>query len=161
MGKLVNQQIIAKVIEREGGERLVNDPDDPGGLTKWGISKRAHPDEDIANLTLDDAIRIYQDKYWKPSKVSKLPYELQDLYFDMVVNVGQSRAVKVLQQACNHKGSKLVIDGRLGPNTIKASKVLEKERLKAFRVMYYAKICINNKKLLKYYYGWFRRTIEV
>ena len=71
MGKLVNQQIIAKVIEREGGERLVNDPDDPGGLTKWGISKRAHPDEDIANLTLDDAIRIYQDKYWKPSKVSK------------------------------------------------------------------------------------------
>ena len=124
MGKLVNQQIIAKVIEREGGERLVNDPDDPGGLTKWGISKRAHPDEDIANLTLDDAIRIYQDKYWKPSKVSKLPYELQDLYFDMVVNVGQSRAVKVLQQACNHKGSKLVIDGRIGPNTLKASKVL-------------------------------------
>lgn len=162
MKKLVNKQIITKVIEREGGERLVNDPDDPGGLTKWGISKRANPDEDIENLTLDDAIRIYLEKYWIPSRASELPNQLQDLYFDMVVNLGQRNAVKVLQKASNHnKSKKIIVDGRIGPNTLNAAQKVEKDRLKAFRVMYYAKICINNKKLLKYYYGWFRRTIEI
>jgi len=161
MEKLTNYEMISNVIDREGGERLVNDPDDPGGLTKWGISKKAHPDEDIANLTLDDAIRIYLDDYWKPSRASDLPYHLQDLYFDMVVNMGQHKGVKVLQEACNHKKSKLVVDGRIGPNTLRAAQSLEKDRLKAFRVMHYVKLCIANKRLMKYYYGWFRRTMEV
>jgi lysozyme family protein len=161
MGKLTNYEIIAHVIEREGGERLVNDPDDPGGVTKWGISKKAHPNEDIPNLTLDDAVRIYMDDYWKPSKASKLPVSLQDVYFDMVVNMGQHRGVKVLQEACNHKKANLVVDGRIGPKTIKASQSLEKDRLKAFRIMHYVKLCITNKKLMKYYYGWFRRTVEI
>ena len=155
------RKIIDHVIEREGGERLVNDPDDPGGLTKWGISKKSHPEKDIANLTKKDAITIYLKEYWIPSKAEHLPNELQDDYFDMVVNLGQRKAVKVLQEACNHKKAKLVVDGLIGKKTLKASQLLEKNRLKAFRVMHYSKICINNKKLMKYFYGWFRRTLEI
>ena len=159
----MNSQIIKEVLRREGGAKLTKDPDDPGGTTKYGISKRANPDVDIENLTEDEAVIIYLEKYWKPSKASNLPESLQDMYFDMVVNFGQRRAVKILQEACNHKnkGKKLVVDGRIGPNTLKASKSLEKDRLLAFRIFHYAKICINNNTLMKYYYGWVRRTIEI
>ena len=44
-------EIIEVVLHHEGG--YVNDPDDPGGETNFGIAKRSHPDVDIANLTKD------------------------------------------------------------------------------------------------------------
>ena len=159
----MNSQIIKEVLRREGGAKLTKDPDDPGGVTKYGISKRSNPDVDIENLTEDEAVIIYLEKYWKPSKASSLPESLQDMYFDMVVNFGQRRAVKILQEACNHKnkGKDLVVDGRIGPNTLRASKSLEKDRLLAFRIFHYARICMKNKTLMKYYYGWVRRTIEI
>ena len=159
----MNSQIIKEVLRREGGAKLTKDPDDPGGVTKYGISKRSNPDVDVENLTEDEAVIIYLEKYWRPSKASSLPESLQDMYFDMVVNFGQRRAVKILQEACNHKnkGKDLVVDGRIGPNTLRASKSLEKDRLLAFRIFHYARICMKNKTLMKYYYGWVRRTIEI
>ena len=68
-----------------------------------------------------------------------------------------------MQEACNHKakGSKLVVDGRIGPNTLKAARTLEKDRLLAFRVLHYSKIVMKRKNLMKYYYGWIRRAISV
>ena len=159
----MNSEIIKSVLHREGGAKITRDPDDPGGLTKFGISKRSNPDVDIENLSEDDAVLIYLEKYWKPSRASELPESLQDMYFDMVVNFGQSRAVKILQEACNHKakGGKLVVDGRIGPNTLKAARTLEKDRLLAFRVLHYSKIVMKRKNLMKYYYGWIRRAISV
>ena len=119
---MVNSEIIKNVLRREGGDKITRDPDDPGGLTKFGISKRSNPDVDIENLTEDDAVLIYLEKYWKPSRASELPFQLQDMYFDMVVNFGQRRAVRILQEACNSKSKSngLVVDGRIGPNTLKA-----------------------------------------
>tara|TARA_R100000656_G_scaffold89970_1_gene65556 strand:+ start:1188 stop:1667 length:480 start_codon:yes stop_codon:yes gene_type:complete len=159
----MNSEIIKSVLHREGGAKITRDPDDPGGLTKFGISKRANPDVDIENLSEDDAVLIYLEKYWKPSRASELPKQLQDMYFDMVVNFGQGRAVKILQEACNHKakGSKLVVDGRIGPNTLKAARTLEKDRLLAFRILHYSRIVMKRKNLMKYYYGWIRRAISV
>ena len=81
---------IKKVVEREGG--YVNDPDDPGGETKYGISKKAYPKVDIKHLTLDDAVEIYKNDYWLPAKVEQLPEGLQGQYFDMVVNQGKVKA---------------------------------------------------------------------
>ncbi len=154
-------QEIKHVLKREGG--YVNDPDDPGGETKYGISKRSHPDVDIVALTPETAAEIYKDHYWIPSKVERLPDKLQSIYFDMVVNQGQSRAVKILQQAANgkRKKDKIAVDGKIGPNTIKACATLGPERLKAYRVMHYAKLVMNKPTLEKYYYGWFRRAMEV
>ena len=85
-----------------------------------------------------------------------------DMYFDMCVNFGQFKAVKIVQEAVNHKSKNtLKVDGRIGPKTLAAVQNLELNRLKSFRVMHYAKICMANKKLMKYYYGWFRRTMHI
>jgi|TARA_A100001037_G_scaffold53095_1_gene45191 lysozyme family protein len=154
-------KIIARVIEREGGERLTNDPDDPGGITKWGISQVHNPSLDVPNLTLQEAVEVYRTSYWKKSKAYSLPDRLQEIYFDMVVNMGRKRAVMILQKACNHKGSKLAVDGGLGKLTLSACKKLEPHRLTAFRCLYYAELVTRKPTLMKYYYGWFRRSIEV
>ena len=114
-------QIVQEVLRHEGG--YVNDPLDSGGETKYGISKRAHSDVDIKNLTVEDACAIYREDYWKPCKAEKLPEELREPYFLFVVNAGQGKAVKVLQRACNGKNSKdeqIKVDGRIGRMTIGA-----------------------------------------
>jgi len=75
----------ALVVGLEGG--YVNDPKDPGGETKYGISKRANPDEDIKNLTLDRAKQIYRMKYW-PSGADSWPWAEALLCFDAAVHGG-------------------------------------------------------------------------
>jgi len=83
------------VLEKEGG--YVNDPDDPGGETKWGIAKRFHPDEDIKNLTPERAAEIYFDEYWVPAGCDVLPNPLCIVVFDTAVNMGVSQAVAYLK----------------------------------------------------------------
>ena len=128
--------IIEVVLHHEGG--YVNDPKDPGGETNFGIAKRSHPDVDIKNLTKDGAKEIYKEVYWDKNKVESLPEDLRHIYFDMCVNQGKGRAVKILQQAANAKGAGLKVDGGLGPKTIGAMKGVELQRVRAYRVKYYA-----------------------
>tara|TARA_R100001244_G_C5161867_1_gene131075 strand:- start:16 stop:492 length:477 start_codon:yes stop_codon:yes gene_type:complete len=152
------ESIISAVLEHEGG--YVNDPDDPGGETKYGISKKTFPDVDIKSLTVEQAIDIYKKEYWKPSKVEMLPDRLWSIYFDMAVNMGIKRACEILQKACNHKNRfRIKVDGRLGRNTANAAKGLEPERLQSFRVKYYADLVNRKPKLEKYWYGWYKRAI--
>ena len=153
-------EIIEDVIEKEGG--YVNDTDDPGGETKYGISKKAFPKEDIKNLTIVRAKDIYYNKYWKPSKAYLLSDELQHIYFDMCVNFGIIGAGKVLQRAINGKyKAGLELDGRVGPKTLKAVKNLEADRLRAYRVLKFAEIVVKKPKQEKYWFGWFRRALDV
>ena len=108
--------IIEKVLQHEGG--YVNDPNDLGGETKYGITKRFYPDLDIKNLTKDKAKEIYYEDYWLKNKVDKMPLHLQYIYFDMCINMGKRTAVKILQGSCIGKGKKIALDGGLGPNTM-------------------------------------------
>ena len=159
---LVNfDDIIEVVLHHEGG--YVNDPKDPGGETNFGIAKRSHPDVDIANLTKEGAKEIYKEVYWDGNKVEELPEELRHIYFDMCVNQGKGRAVKILQQAVNAKGGDLKVDGGLGPMTLKAilKSNLELDRVRAYRVKYYADLVTRKPDLEKFYFGWFRRALEV
>jgi lysozyme family protein len=153
-------EVIKLVLKNEGG--YVNDPNyDKGGETKYGISKRAHPEVDIKNLTIDGALDIYRRLYWNPSKAEKLMPELRYQYFDFVVNAGQGNAVKVLQKACNGKlkqSEKIAVDGRIGRMTIGASEKLEESRLKAYKLLYYANIVLKNPMQEKFWYGWYRRV---
>ena len=152
-------EAIEIVLKHEGG--YVNDPDDPGGETNYGISKRSFPKYDIKNLTEEDAKDIYKRHYWDVSKAQKLKDELRLDYFDMCVNMGQRTAVKCLQKATNNApGTKIAVDGRIGPNTIKESKRVSANRLRSFRVLYYAKLIMKKPTLEKYYYGWFKRSLQ-
>ena len=99
------------VLEAEGGYH--NDPRDPGGETNFGISKRAYPDLDIANLTRAQARQIYQRDYWRAAHCHQLPPELAVVHFDCAVNQGARTAAHLLQRALNVR-----MDGIIGPVTL-------------------------------------------
>jgi len=152
--------IIEKVLEHEGG--YVNDETDRGGETKYGISKRAYPDEDIKELTIERAKELYKRDYWDRFRVSNLPNRLRHIYVDMCINMGGGRATKILQEACNSKNAnKIDVDGGIGPATIKASANVEPFRLRAYRVMFYAELVMKKPEQEKFWVGWFKRSCEV
>ena len=95
------------------GKAYVNDPNDPGGETKFGISKRAYPGEGIATLTEQRARFLYFRDYWKPLRCDVLPPALRFPMFDFGVNSGNRKAIKTLQSLL-----KTAVDGDLGPHTL-------------------------------------------
>jgi lysozyme family protein len=101
------------LIGHEGG--LVNHPRDPGGVTKYGISQRAYPGEDIPGMTLERAKQIYQRDYWGPAGCDAVPDGVKFSLFDMAVNSGVKPAIKCLQRAVG-----VTDDGVLGPLTLQA-----------------------------------------
>ena len=83
-----------------GHERgYVNDPNDPGGETNWGISKRSYPDLDIAALTREDAKAIYLKDFWLPVQGESLPASIAYQLFDFAVNSGIDTAIRYFQRA--------------------------------------------------------------
>lgn len=105
------------------------DPDDSGGETKWGISKAAHPNENIKALTYNDALRIYQVQYWNPLydyiEDKRIAFKL----YDMGVLIGRKTAIRKLQRILS-KYVTLKADGIFGHMTLTAvSSVVDKDRL--------------------------------
>jgi lysozyme family protein len=104
------------VLKSEGG--WVNNPQDPGGETNLGVTKRVweeyvgHPVESLKNLTKDDVAPLYELKYWRPCYGEVLPRGLDFIVFSMAVNAGTGRAVKLLQSTIG-----CVPDGVIGPRT--------------------------------------------
>lgn len=82
------------VLKWEGG--YSNDPNDPGGETKYGISKRSYPELDISKLTLKQAEKIYYENYWLKTGCDQLPYPFNIVVFDTAVNMGRRRALEFL-----------------------------------------------------------------
>ncbi len=111
------------LLGHEGG--YVNHPDDPGGETNWGISKRSYPAVDIKNLTRDQAKAIYLRDFWEPAGCDKLPDSIRFDVFDTAVNSGLGRAALCLQRAVRVKE-----DGRLGSVTLMAVAVATDLRAK-------------------------------
>jgi lysozyme family protein len=123
------------ILKHEGGATVTDDPRDPGGLTKYGISQRAFPTLDIRDLTEADAAAIYRRDYWDRAKCDSLPSHLRLVMFDMAVNMGVGKAVLLLQKACG-----VAQDGVIGPNTIRAAERLPDAlaRVSAERVLAYS-----------------------
>lgn len=102
-----------RVIGHEGG--YVNHPRDPGGETKFGITKRTYPDLDIRNLTLDDAKAIYRRDFWNKLRLDEMPAEIGFDLFDAAINHGRGNAIRFLQRAAG-----VAADGVVGPVTLAA-----------------------------------------
>lgn len=82
------------VLKWEGG--YSNDPNDPGGETNFGISKRSYPELDISKLTLKQAKEIYYQNYWLKTGCNEFPYPFNIVVFDTAVNMGRRRALEFL-----------------------------------------------------------------
>ena len=100
-------------LKHEGG--YVNHPNDPGGETNLGISKRSYPREDIKGMTRKRAGEIYKRDYWDAVSGDLLPSGIDYVAFDAAINSGVSRGAKWMQRAVG-----VTQDGRIGPETIKA-----------------------------------------
>ena len=125
------RKIAEEIIDREGG--FVNDPDDPGGATNFGITigtmrrlgidMDGDGDIDIADVRKLDratATRIILRHYFEGPGISRLPEVIQASVFDMYVNAGRN-AVKILQRLLNDMGQRLSVDGVIGPITAAAA----------------------------------------
>jgi lysozyme family protein len=102
MGKINTiDKALEFVLKWEGG--YVNDPDDAGGETKYGIAKRFFPHLNIKDLTLEQAKEIYDSQYWTRSGCPWIEdYNLATAVFDTAVNCGVGFAVNALELAENN-----------------------------------------------------------
>ena len=149
-----------RLMKYEGG--YVNDPDDPGGETKFGISKRSHPDEDIANLTEARAMEIYYLDYYMKLRIQ----EMKDAraawqIFDFGVNSGATRAARMVQKIVGSYP-----DGVIGKTTIAYINRYKGEfplyiMYRSERIKYYCGLTDRNPRNIKFLKGWLLRVLEV
>lgn len=133
--------LVGIILKHEGG--YVNDPADPGGETKFGISKRAYPNLDIKNLTRQQAVEIYKRDYYDKLGIGLLDdIRLAYQYFDMGVNGGVGRAKQLMSKAADIK--------KTNPH-IKLSKIYAD-----LRIDFYKSIATGAKQ--KFLAGWLKRV---
>ena len=109
-------EAIDLVLDKEKG--YVNHPEDPGGETNWGITRRTYPHLDIANLSRSQAFAIYARDFWSRRYYGIESQTVANLLLLHAVNAGTSEAVKTLQRAANKLiRSRLAVDGKFGPLT--------------------------------------------
>lgn len=129
----------AKTIIFEGGDS--NDPDDSGGLTRYGISQKAYPDLDIKSLTLEAAKEIYRRDYWDKCGCDRMNDQRHaEIIFDIAVNMGVVAAKELLMET-------LKIDAFAMAMAIK-------------RIARYARICQAKPSQKKFLLGWICRTLN-
>ena len=126
------EAIAEEILAREGG--YVNDPDDPGGATNFGVTihtmrrlgldlnrdGRIDP-ADVKQLTRRQARDIFVEDYFRKPGIARLPEPLQPTVFDMYVNAG-ANAVRILQRLLGDFGHPLSADGVIGPRTEAATR---------------------------------------
>jgi lysozyme family protein len=131
-----------------------NDPLDPGGETRFGVSKRAYPSVNISTLTRDQAVEIYRRDYWDACHCEQFPVPIAIALFDGAVNQGPKKAIKTLQQALG-----VTPDGIVGDETLEAAnRAVPNETLVQYlsrRAMAYS------EGALRYRRGWFVRLFRL
>ena len=154
------QKAIPKLLVLEGG--YVNNIDDRGGETKFGITKCTYPHLDIANLKIEEAVEIYKRDFWIFDNV--FSQEIADKLFDIVANASVRAGVALLQRSLRYVGQRVRVDGQFGPKTLAATNRADQVRLlkeiKARACFRHAKIAIKNKTQIQFLLTWMRRNIS-
>lgn len=146
------------MIAHEG--EYVNDPNDAGGETKYGISKAAHPDVDIASLTIDEVKGIYLRKYWDTQRYWEIQNQrVATKIFDMAVNMGFHQAHRIAQAACEMDKC----DGIMGPQTIAEINAADNpqgllETICAGCILFYDSLVAKKPSNAKFLKGWLARA---
>lgn len=178
------ERAIDVVLAHEGG--FVNNPNDPGGATNYGISIRFLQQlpvmmgdldhdgdidvQDIRNMMVGDAKRIYKQFWWDKFRYSDIKDQtIATKVFDFAVNMGAKRAHILLQRTLNNLyGLRLTVDGVLGNATISVvnavSDLQEQQLLNAYcdeAWKFYKKLMIDNPKLKVFAKGWRNRAYSL
>ncbi len=178
------RQIAREIVAREGG--FVNDPDDPGGATKYGVTihtmRRLGLDltadgfvdqADVHALSRRQAVDIFIKHYFEQPRIADLPEAIHASVFDMQVNAG-TQAVKILQRLLREMGYEVAVDGVIGPQTAGACQraaqpdpIALRDAYGVARRNYYFRLADRRPPLRKYARtraggkgGWIRRAEE-
>jgi lysozyme family protein len=152
---------LAVVLEHEGG--FVDDPEDPGGATKYGVSLRAfvalYPTatvQSIRDLTVEDAADFYHSEYWDLCQCNALSPGLDLAVFDCAVHQGARTARKLLQRALRVKA-----DGYIGPITLGALLDADPAEVLLDFMARRAKRYTRTRGVKRFGRGWYRRLLDV
>jgi lysozyme family protein len=151
------------------GRILENVPNDPGGMTFWGISRRYNPtwpgwavidklgphDNTLPTLVAN----LYQSLYWDKNLLGQLnSQQLASQVFDAVVNLGSNAVVKSLQ---NMIGA--VVDGNMGPHTVGTCNSMDEntlvESFLEWRKSYYQNLVAINPAKAEFLADWLSRCV--
>lgn len=162
---------LAETLEHEGG--FVNHPLDPGGMTNLGVTRKTWAaytgrkvsqvtEGEMRALTVDKVMPVYHRDYWQTVRADELPGGVDFAVFDISVNSGPVRAIKMLQKAINQHGRmKVFVDGKIGPKTIQAAHMVNVfdliESLSQVRLNFYFDL----STFKTFGRGWSRRLLLV
>jgi len=141
-----------RIFGHEGGYSNRDLQSDPGGETKWGISKRSYPNLDIKSLTKEDAISIYRNDFINPLNLEQYPLGVAFQLLDFAINSGPRTAIKQLQEAI-----KVPADGFVGPHTLAKLGVYSDADLCALIVAERLEFMAGLKNFKENAGGWVRR----
>jgi lysozyme family protein len=158
------EQCLKELLVHEGG--FVNHPQDPGGMTNLGVTKRVWEEwtghevdeKQMRALTPELVAPLYKRKYWDACRSDDLVSGVDYAVFDVAVNSGAGRAIKFLQSCVG-----VDADGGFGPRTLAAVKVAEKDPERLIE-LYSAKrleFLQSLKTFETFGKGWSRRVAEV
>jgi len=124
-------QSLQDLLQDEGG--FVNNPKDPGGMTNLGVTTATweayvgHPvsEKEMKELTPAMVAPLYKKKYWDAVRADELQAGLDYCVFDVAVNSGSGRAIKLLQTQVGTNP-----DGGFGSQTMAAVAQFSGESLK-------------------------------
>lgn len=180
------EKAIPVILRQEGG--YVDNPNDPGGATNYGVSLRylqsikdlnekgflfGDLDQDgdvdafdIKLLTQEKAIQIYKTQWWDRFGYERInDQDTATKLFSFSVNMGAHQAHKIFQRSINRCGIEIIVDGIIGQKTIEAANILAPHYLlDAFRlegVKFYLSIYEAKKSTRQSFIaGWIKRAIE-
>lgn len=172
------ESAVSIVLKHEGG--FVNDKDDVGGATNYGISlrflKAAGIDidldgrvnlNDIKKITVNNAKDILKKYWWDKYYYNKInDIEIATKVFDLAVNMGPISAHKILQKALNLVNkSRLRVDGILGKITLDSINKSENnhnlfEAIILESELFYHYLVNKNPALKTYLNGWLNRVYD-
>jgi lysozyme family protein len=176
--------VLSNETNKNDPDEVIDNPRDPGGMTKYGISLRflrsidmdrlrnyciySTDPSDLINLSLDQAKALYKGEFWDHAPFHDISNQnAVNFIFDMAVNMGISPAIKCAQRACWSVMKKRGIiedDGILGNETlslINQCGVYLLPAMRSERAGYYKIIVEHNPAQKEFIDGWLNRSYGV
>ena len=172
-------KLIDMILQHEGG--FVNDPDDKGGFTYRGITRKNFPNWEgwqivdtnlplkngqiIKNEELEQYVReFYYDNFYHPMKIDEIDNMLISGHLLCHgVNAGIKNSVKILQKSINEIcNENISVDGIIGKITLSYANSNEQEKIANEMIVkrkeYYTNLAKRNPSQQKFLKGWINRV---